>query len=265
MVVSSNKFSKGRPDYLSRVYTRKKLYEHYMPIDEEELKGIEKIERYKMVYTSNKIEGNSYTEDESFVLLEKGNPSKQKPFKDAMEISNLNRATLYCQFYNGEFNIDFIKKVHRIITAGTLDDPSDEGEYKRVRNWVGDLNTCPPNAVEKEMNALLNFYNNCVGIVDPILLACRFKYRFLVIHPFIDGNGRASRLLFNYILKCHGFIPTIVSYEDRSKYYEALRESNRVSIETRDKFGCDSLEEFMCGCLLESYEKRIYMLEGDFE
>lgn len=265
MIKDSNRFSNNRPKHLNRVYTQKKVYEQYLPLDEAELKNIKKIERYKIVYNSNKMEGNTYTECESNALLDTGKPSISKPLKDGIEISNLNRAILFMDYYKGDLTVDFIKFLHRIVTAGTLSNPSDEGQFKKVRNWVGDLNTCPPNGVEKEMNKLIDYYKENLGKLDIIVLASKIKYRFLVTHPFVDGNGRVSRLLFNYIIESNGFIPVIITDNNRSAYYKALKDSNFTSKENKDKFRCDELEEFMCNCLCESYERRIYMLEGDFE
>ena len=263
MFKDSNKFVGNRPKYLNRVYSTKKIYEQYLPLDDLEIENINKLERYKMVYTSNKLEGSSYSEAESDSLLDTGKPNSNKPIKDGIEIINLNRAIIYCNSYNGDINIDFIKFLHRIVTSGTLSDPRNEGEFKKVRNWVGDFNTSSPEAVNKHMSDLIDYYKQNLGKLDPVLLACRFKYRFLCIHPFIDGNGRTSRLLFNYILQLHGFIPCIVDSDIRSEYIDSLKESNKIS--KIDKFKCEPLEEFICNCLTKCYQRRIYMLEGDFE
>lgn len=251
----------GRPDYLSKVYTIKKIYEQYLPLNIEELKNIQKLERYSEVYNSNSIEGNSYNEFETASLLDTGFPIPSKSLKDGIEILNLNKAILFCDFYKGEFDIKFIKTIHRIITAGTLDNPLNEGEFKKVRNWVGDINTTPPNAVNKEMNKLMEWYYSSEEGIDPVLLAIRFKYRFLTIHPFADGNGRTSRVLLNYILKKHDISSVKLDSTDRSLYYKALKESNRVSEEHNNKFKCEPLEEFLCDCIVKSYERRIKMLE----
>ena len=42
------------------------------------------------------------------------------------------------------------------------------------------------------------------------------------IHPFVDGNGRTSRLIMNLDLMNHGYNPVIIKKADRLEYYEAL-------------------------------------------
>lgn len=58
--------------------------------------------------------------------------------------------------------------------------------------------------------------------VNPIGLAAWTHAEFVRIHPFIDGNGRVSRLLMNYQLMSHGFLPVSVAKETRLDYYNAL-------------------------------------------
>ena len=56
----------------------------------------------------------------------------------------------------------------------------------------------------------------------PIIRAALLHGELVKIHPFVDGNGRTSRLLMNLDLMNHGFNPVIIKKEDRLKYYEAL-------------------------------------------
>ena len=265
MLKSSNIFGDNSlPSYVKRVYTKKKIYDQYLPLSDVENKQLNQLDRYREVFTSNHIEGNSYNEFETTALLKDGIFTNSKPVRDAIEIHNLNRAILFCDSYVGDLNESFIKKVHSLITSGTLDDPLDEGEYKRTANYIGNIHTCPVNAVKKEMDYLINWYNENLNKMDTILLACRFKYRFLVIHPFINGNGRTSRTLFNFILKRGGICPLIIEPNEVPNYYKALKESNLVSDNRDRKFKCEPLEEFLCGELVKFYDKRINLLEGEW-
>ncbi len=60
--------------------------------------------------------------------------------------------------------------------------------------------------------------------MNPIELAAWTHAEFVRIHPFIDGNGRTSRLIMNYQLMIHGFLPISIAKEDRLNYYNALEE-----------------------------------------
>lgn len=268
MLSDSNLFNpstkKDLPDYVKRVYTKKKIYDQYLPLSDSEIEQLNKIDRYKEVFTSNHIEGNSYTEFETRALLDTGVTPNNKPIRDSIEVYNLNRAIIFCDSYKGELTEEFIKKVHAVVTNGTLDDPLDEGEYKSRPNYVGDIHTCPVNAVSKEMKFLVDWYNENLGKLDTILLATRFKYRFLIIHPFINGNGRTSRILFNFILKRGGICPLIIEPNLVPNYYKALKESNLVSDNRNKKFKCEPLEEFLCNSLVDFYDRRIKLLEGEW-
>lgn len=255
---------KSSPNYVSRVYEKKNNYEQHLPLKESEIEQLNKLDRYKEVYTSNHIEGNSYSEFETRALLDTGVTPNGKSLVDSLEISNLNRAILFCDSYDRSLDMEFIKNVHKIVTAGTLVDPTDEGEFKKTSNYIGDVSTCPVNAVNKEMEFLLKWFHENKSMLDPILLATRFKYRFLIIHPFINGNGRTSRILFNHIIKSFGFCGLIILPENVSEYYKALKQSNAISDNRGKKFKCEPLEEFLCDRLVECYERRIKLLESDW-
>ena len=56
----------------------------------------------------------------------------------------------------------------------------------------------------------------------PIVRAALLHGELVKIHPFIDGNGRTSRLIMNMELMRSGYVPVIIKKDDRLKYYEAL-------------------------------------------
>lgn len=239
---------------LSRVNTIKRKFTMYEPLSDSELKHLNKMFEEEEIFTSNHIEGNSYTLNETHYLLETGLAVNGKKLKDANEIINLKKAIDFIKGYRGTFTEDFIKEVHSIVTHNTLDHNYDEGNYKTVRNWVGNLNTSSPQATPKHMRELLEWFNSIELNENNVLkLAPEFKFRFIKIHPFIDGNGRVSRLLFNYIIKQFGFISVSILPEDKELYYKALINS--------DLSKTDELCVFMCNCLVKTYDRRISKLE----
>lgn len=253
-----------RPDYVRRVYTAKRRYYEYLPLKEDEILNLSELDRIKEVHLSNLIEGNTYTYEETKVLIEKDIPSALRAFKEAMEIKNLNNAVTYCNEYPGELTEDFIKLCHGFITQGTLRDYRDVGNYRTVRNFVGDINTSAPNAINKNMGLLIEWYNDNKDTLDPIVLAVRFKYRFVCIHPFIDGNGRVSRLIMNWILKKNGICQCDITKDLVNEYYESLRQSNKEGGELNGIYSCVALEKFICKCLVLKYNQYISMLEDNF-
>ena len=72
---------------------------------------------------------------------------------------------------------------------------------------------------------------------QPLRLAAWIHFKFVNIHPFIDGNGRTAGLIMNLILMQHGYPPAVILHLDRKKYFRVLREVDS------DKF--DSYMEFI--------------------
>lgn len=234
-------------NYLDKIRTAKKMYEVFLPLKENEKQQISEYFKRMETYTSNHIEGNSYTFNQTNFLIEtKTSPSGVK-VKDTIEILNVYKSLEYLETCNEDITEDLIKRVHRIITSNTLGGILDEGEYKRQRNWIGNIETSAPSHVSIHMRKLLDWYDKEKNILHPIILASKFKYRFLKIHPFIDGNGRASRWIFNYMMKMNGYLGAIIYPEYKEEYYEALDKCN--------KDNTVPITIFMCKCLLKQYEK----------
>ena len=72
------------------------------------------------------------------------------------------------------------------------------------------------------MQKFISWYKNDTQDIHPVEIAARVHVDFVGIHPFVDGNGRTSRLLMNLELMKSGFPPVIFRVEDRLEYYKAL-------------------------------------------
>lgn len=81
-----------------------------------------------------------------------------------------------------------------------------------------------PYEVRLEMEEMMRWYNENKDELHPVILSAEMHERLVTIHPFIDGNGRTSRLLMNLILLQHGYPIAILKgdAENRLKYYNAL-------------------------------------------
>lgn len=76
------------------------------------------------------------------------------------------------------------------------------------------------------MSEFIEWFQKNEYALTPPELAAEMHYRLVVIHPFIDGNGRVARLLMNLILMKHGYPPAIILKIDRKQYYRVLNEAN---------------------------------------
>jgi prophage maintenance system killer protein len=119
--------------------------------------------------------------------------------------------------------------------AGSASSPTDRrvrratrpGQYKLEPNHVIRLDGTihyyvDPLKVTDEMEKLLQYYNESRQRLHPVELAAQIHYGFVVVHPFVDGNGRVARLLMNLVLLQSDYPPAIIRNEAREDYYRAL-------------------------------------------
>ncbi|MEK6889396.1 MAG: Fic family protein [Nanoarchaeota archaeon] len=186
------------------------------------------INEWKMnyIYNTDKIEGNPLTLQQVKTILTVGALAPERDKKEVLETVNSRTALDNLFDPTNEISIDFIKKLH-LATQQGID--TDAGQYKKKENCITDNSgilidtTTPVEFVEKRMNDLMTWYNKNKEILHPFVLATIFHNQFVYIHPFNDGNGRVSRLIFNFILIKHGFFPIIFFNDEKQKYYGYLR------------------------------------------
>ena len=121
----------------------------------------------------------------------------------------------------------FIKELHLILKNGTSDSRKDwfaVGDYKKLPNEVGGMNTALPEEVADRIKELLTEYNSKgEKTLEDIL---DFHVRLERIHPFQDGNGRVGRLImFKECLK-YNIVPFIIEDDMKMFYYRGLKEWN---------------------------------------
>jgi len=104
------------------------------------------------------------------------------------------------------------------------------GTYKEQPNHVqlksGEIfRYAEPNEVPAKMEELIKWYREQKN-ENVLETAAFFHYKFVIIHPFDDGNGRISRLLMNYHLLKNGYPPIIIKSQDKSNYLYALNQAD---------------------------------------
>ena len=173
-------------------------------------------------YNTNHIEGSTITKDETASIYDTGTilteGEKVIVLKDATEVKNHFTLFKYMLDTIGEeLSEEMIKKFHFILKDGTLTDDEKEwfnvGEYKKKKNFVGDITTTIPSEVSKEMKKLLKWYKGIENKkVEDII---EFHVRFEKIHPFQDGNGRVGRMIMFRECLVNNIMPFYI--EDRNK------------------------------------------------
>ena len=92
---------------------------------------------------------------------------------------------------------------------------------RRTQVYVGDYIPPHPSHIELLMQKFIEWLNSPENReLHPIRFAALAHYKLVYIHPFVDGNGRTSRLLMNLILMQSGYPPVIIRKQDRLKYYQ---------------------------------------------
>ena len=190
-------------------------------------------------YYSSTIEGAHSTVDRIKILAEKNEFPKNKD--ETMILNNLN-ALLELENKKEKLDHFLIKKIHSIITKDLLK-IEDVGEYRResnvIINHLGKVIFRPPKDI-KFMNAMLDEFLNFLEFHEEfngIYKAITFHFIFAYIHPFIDGNGRTVRVLFNYLLKSYGYdmfyyisLSEMIYKKERKGYYKAFIDVERSDI-----------------------------------
>lgn len=175
-------------------------------------------------YNSNAIEGNTLTLSETKVVLE-GITIGGKSMVEHLEVINHRDAILFVRDLtaNKEPLSEWsIKNIHTLILKEI--DNANAGKYRKENVVISGAKHVPPKHYEigDLMQKLIGEYQNEWGDFHPVVRATLLHGEFVKIHPFIDGNGRTSRLLLNFELIKNGYPPIIIKNEDRVRYYDAL-------------------------------------------
>ena len=143
-----------------------------------------------------------------------------------------------------------IREIHKILVKGVRGDKADPGNYRRVQNYIvnsatNDIMYTPPPAIDVPilMKELVDWMNQNVDKIAPVLVAGIAQFQFEHIHPFLDGNGRTGRLLSTLLLYKTGydfkrlFILSGYYDKDRPAYYAALQSVRKNNMDMTEWIG----------------------------
>jgi Fic family protein len=186
-------------------------------------------------FTSNAIEGNRLSLIDTRLVLEDRISVGGKNMKDLLEtyshgktfdlMLDIARENSLESISNDFLHI--ISEIHQSFYG--LIDKKFAGVYREVDVMIGGASIVPPAPEELNMS-MDNFkvmFNKFKNTYHPICLAAYAHLRLVQIHPFIDGNGRTSRLLMNLILVNQGYQIISLDMDDRDRYYNALKKSDK--------------------------------------
>lgn len=209
------------------------------PLSQSELKYFNSEFSISASHNSNAIEGNTFTFDETKLLIEKGIVTGAHSLRESEDIVGYKQAFdfLYESVKTKQpITEEFIKKVHGFVLRG--DD--EAGRYRTIQNYVGNMTRivytpCSPAQVPSKMKEYAETLQaDCkrnaelaeqgqFNWVELFHNLAKHHIEFENIHPFIDGNGRTGRLLLIYEMILSGLLPVDIRYEERDRYYAAIR------------------------------------------
>lgn len=191
--------------------------------------GIYHKTQIELTYNSNHMEGSRLTHDQTRYIFETNTIGVEKEVlnvDDVIEtVNHFHCIDIIIDSARAVLTEKFIKDFHFILKNGTSDSRKDwfvVGDYKKLPNEVGGMDTTIPEDVADKMKILLMEYNaKDAKTFEDIL---DFHVKFERIHPFQDGNGRIGRLImFKECLK-NNIVPFIVDDNLKMFYYRGLKE-----------------------------------------
>ena len=181
--------------------------------------------KYSFCWSSNAIEGNTLSLDETISLLEYDEVSVGHSFREYDEAKRLYSAIeKYLSFKYKEITEDFIKDIAKEATGR-------EKGYRKENVYIGTLSEAiyyPP-SFDKVEELMVEYVRNIkpfskLSLGDKIKYIAKKHIEFERIHPFTDGNGRTGRIILNQSLINEGLLPIVI--EPKSKYRSAFKEYN---------------------------------------
>jgi len=217
-------------DVLNKINQNKTLLDKERPLTGRNLEMIKDYYRVGLTYSSNALEGNSMTISETKVILEDGITIGGKPIKDFYETIGHSKAYdyMFSLKNSGAITESNIKRLHYLFYNQI--DETHAGEYRTINNFItgSQYPTSEYKLIGKEMKVLALWIESERKNYHPVEFSALLHNKFVFIHPFEDGNGRAARLLMNLVLLQSGYEIAIIPPVLRSEYIELLEKAHVI-------------------------------------
>ncbi|MUV38734.1 Adenosine monophosphate-protein transferase FICD [Lentibacillus sp. JNUCC-1] len=207
-----------------RIDQKKARLDKRRPLPKYTLQSLREKLLLEWTYHSNAIEGNTLTLQETKVVLE-GITVGGKTMREHLEVINHRHAISYVEDivqHQEPLSEWQIKKLHQLILKDI--DDQNAGVYRLEQVFISGAAHIPPAPyfIKEKMEALITWYEQETPYMHPLTRGAMLHAIFVGIHPFVDGNGRTSRLLLNLELMKEGFPPIVIKVQNRLSYYQAL-------------------------------------------
>ena len=216
----------------------------YLASGVEDQVDYQKFYLYSIVTHSTAIEGSTVTEIENQLLFDEGIAAKGRSLTEQMMNVDLKDAYLYAfkiASENPTYTPHLLQQLSALVMrrtgseystiAGHFD--SSKGEFRlcNVSAGIGGRSYLAYNKVPQAVDDFCKWLNDEIANIDQADIAACYRlsfeahFRLVTIHPWVDGNGRTTRLVMNMIQRQLGLIPSIVRKEDKGEYIQSLVDS----------------------------------------
>ena len=202
------------------------------PLTETEVRRLAKEAKLEHVWSSNALEGNSLTLEGTSSIINDG-ITVGKSVRETLEAINLSQAYDYMLMLaedKQELTETVIRQLNRMVMFNTAQTHELAGTYRKGKAWPKGYEDQPyvnPIAIADKMKQLINWSKENKERLHPIIYAANLHQKFVVIHPFTDGNGRTARLLMNLVLIQADYPVINISPTVRQEYMSTLAESRK--------------------------------------
>jgi Fic family protein len=210
------------PTLLNQIDALKARLDRIRPLAPDLVENLREVYNIRLTYHSNAIEGNTLTQSETQIVIEKGITIGGKPLKDHLEaINHVEAIDFIRNLAMDERAITEwdIRQIHGLVCKGER----NAGAYRTVNVMAAGSNYRYPDAIMvPELMQGFGDWLHSNPALHPVEIATEIHYRLVTIHPFQDGNGRTARLLMNLSLLRSGYPIAVIKTEDRSAYIDAI-------------------------------------------
>jgi len=165
---------------------------------------------------SSQLEGATTSRVVAKEMLRSGRAPVDR--SERMIVNNFRALEFMREEMTGTLSPELILELHRVVTEGTLDDPSAAGRLQRPdeprvavfdRDGGGPIHRPPPaEQLPRRMELLCRFANQGdeeKPFIHPVIRAILLHFWLAYDHPFEDGNGRTARILFFWLMRVRGY------------------------------------------------------------
>lgn len=209
-------------NYEKLLQMKNELHNLRSELSQEALKSFDKSFDIEYAHNSTAIEGNTLTLIQTKAIIEDSLSVGGKTLREIYEVANHAKAFDYvkqCTSASKPLDENIVKDIHSLLMENIL----TGGIYRNVEVRISGAGHKPP-VPNKMYRQIKSFFADLPYKTDlnPIELAAWTHAEFVRIHPFVDGNGRTSRMIMNYQLMTNGFLPVSIAKESRLEYFEVL-------------------------------------------